>query len=396
MGGGGRELLAVLVAGVALASCGHGKSAASREVRLTAAQGNGGLAMDENTAMNQAELEDAIQRFTGVFADRLTQALDELAEGRPLKVRNEILHQELLYTSSALDIATGPVPEVNLLDMLVFVRLCREAFEGHWIPELYGNRGRAVADVFRTSEDDLWRIAARVVSPEQRVELETLVDEWRSDNPGQVRVEGVRLMDFAQRRGQVELERAKSAGGLLSSVRGATRAADQALLIAERAMFLAHRMPFILRLQARLGSREIVSDTLASVGSPAELLAEVRSLEPLADKLLPVVEHSTHAAREARLLVRDLEPVIPSPKGVEKLDQTIDKANDLTSNARGMIHELRAITPADPAAAVTMVKRGVDDTLRRALVYLALLGGAWSALWWGGYYVIKRRLARHA
>jgi hypothetical protein len=346
--------------------------------------------------MNQAELEDAIQRFTGVFADRLTQALDELAEGSSRAVRTEVLHQELLYTSSALDIATGPVPEVNLLDMLVFVRLCREAFEGHWIPEHYGERGRPVAEVFRTSEEDLWRVAARVVSPAQRRELEALVDQWRDENPRQVRVEGVRLMDFAQRRGEVELERARAAGGLLSSVKGATRAADQALLIAERAMFLAHRMPFILRLQARLGSREIVSDTLASVGSPAELLGEVRSLEPLMGKLLPIVDQSANAAREARLLAQDVKPLIPSPKGAEKLDQTIDKANDLTSNAREMIRELRAISPEDPTAAVTAVKRGVDDTLRKALVYLALLGGAWSLVWWGGYYVAKYRLARRA
>jgi hypothetical protein len=394
MGGHARELLAVIAMAVAVASCGHGKSAASREVRITGA--NGGLAMDESAAMNQAELEDAIQRFTGVFTDRLAQALDELAEGSTPDLRKRILHHELLYTSSALDIATGPVPEVNLLDMLVFVRLCREAFEGHWMPELYGgDRGRAVADVFRTSEDDLWRIAARVVSPAQRQELEALVDQWRSENPGQVRVEGVRLMDFAQHRGQVELERARATGGLLSSVKSATRAADQALLIAERAMFLAHRMPFVVRLQARLGSREIVSDTLATVGSPAQLFAQVQSLEPLTDKLLPIVDHSTHAAREARLLVRDVEPLIPSPKGVEKLDQTIDKANDLTKSARDMIQELRALGPENPTAAMATMKRGVDDTLRRVLIYLALLGAAWSAVWWGGYYVTKRRLARH-
>src|SRR5262249_25894964 len=153
---------------------------------------------------------------------------------------------------------------------------------------------------------------------------------WRSENPEQVRVEGVRLMDFAQRRGQVELERARATGGLLSSVRGATPAADQAPLIPQRAMFLPHRMPPVLRPQARLGSRGIASDTLASVGSPAQLFAHVRSLEPLTDKLLPVVEHSAEAAREARLLARDVEPLLPSPKGVEKLDRTIDKANDLT------------------------------------------------------------------
>jgi hypothetical protein len=352
--------------------------------------------MDPNPAMNQAELEDAIQRFTGVFADRLTQALDELAEGGTLAARNAVLYLELRYTSAALDIATGPLPEVNLLDMLAFVRLCREVFEAHWIPEHFGERGRPVADVFHTSEEELWRIAGGVLSSHQRAELEALVDQWQAENPRQVRVERVRLMDFAQRRGEVHIERARAAGGLLSSVKSATRAADQALLIAERAMFIAHRMPFVLRLQARLGSREIVSDALASFGSPAELLGEVRSLEPLIDKLLPIVDHSGQAARDARLLVRDVQPLLSSAGDIEKLERTMDKANELTSNVREMLHELRAMSPADPARTAATVKRGVDDTVRRAVGYVAVLAGVGSALWWGSYYLIKRRLDQHA
>jgi hypothetical protein len=39
-----------------------------------------------------------------------------------------------------------------------------------------------------------------------------------------------------------------------------------------------------------------------------------------------------------------------------------------------------------------MVEQRADAVVRRWIGYLALLGMAWAALFWGGYYVVKRRL----
>jgi hypothetical protein len=264
------------------------------------------------------------------------------------------------------------------------------------MPELYGEAGRPVLEAFHASETELRRLALRVMSAEQLGRLDAFIEQWRRDNPGQFRVEAVRLMDFSVRAGKVELARAQEAGGMLASVRAATQAADQALLMAERGLFLAHRMPFLMRLQARLGSREIVSDTLEKVGSPAELMAQAQGFEPMVEQLPVLVERSGQAAHEARLLVKDVQPLIPSPAAAEKITETITKTNELTLNTRQMLRELNAIIPTDPNTTVATAKRGVDDALRKALLYLALLGGAWSVLWWGGYYVVKRRLARHA
>ena len=92
--------------------------------------------MDE--ALPPLELQEALQRFTTQFADRVTQATEALERSSPPGVRDEALRKNLLYVSSALEIATGPDPWVNLLDMIVFVRLCRAVLERHWIPEVYG------------------------------------------------------------------------------------------------------------------------------------------------------------------------------------------------------------------------------------------------------------------
>jgi hypothetical protein len=220
--------------------------------------------------LHEMELQQELQRFTTQFTDRITQAMETLESAAPPGVRDEAMRKNLLYVSSAMEIAAGPVPEVNLLDMIVFVRLCRGVLERHWIPKVYGEQGAALAEVFNKSELELKAVADQALSPMQRTQLSSLVDAWLAENPGQVRVEGVRLADFSAAAGSAAADRAIQSKGLLSSVKTASHAANQALLLSERAMFLLHRMPFLWRLQARLGAREIVSDSITSFSEGPE------------------------------------------------------------------------------------------------------------------------------
>jgi len=266
--------------------------------------------------VTQAEIQQSVQRFCGQFIDRIVDAMTQLAtslatSGNRL-ASDTALRSTLLYASSSLDIATGPLPEVNVLDMVVFIRLCREVFETHWLP-YYGEAARAVEMAFESADREMLSLAGDVLSDEQLHRLTDLIAAWRTENPNQVRVEWVRLLDFSHHAGAVETERQRQAGGLMADVKKAGQVADRAVLLAERGMFLANRMPFLLRTQARLGSREIMSDALTQIGS------------------------------------RD---------------------------------------------ATAAVSRPIDSILKRGILYLGLLGGALSVIWWGGYYVSKRALAR--
>jgi hypothetical protein len=210
---------------------------------------------------HDVELQQEIERFTTQFTDRVTQAMDTLAQSDRPDVRQEALRKNLLYQSSAVEIATGQFPVVNLLDMIVFVRLCRAVLERHWIPTLYGEAGRPVLDAFTWADEDLDRTAARTLEPAQREQLAELVSSWLNDNPDQTRVEGIRLSDFASAAGS-QAGRAKQAGGLLAGVRSATQTANQALLLSERALFLVQRLPFLWRMHARLAGQEMIGDAL--------------------------------------------------------------------------------------------------------------------------------------
>jgi hypothetical protein len=237
------------------------------------------------------ELQERLQRFTAEFGDRVTQAMEALERSSPARVRDEALRKNLLYVSSALDIATGPDPEVNLLDMVVFVRLCRRALDEHWIPRFYREEGADLREVFARSEEELSSIAEEALTPTQRAELSSVVDAWLADNPGQFRVEWIRLADFATAAGSAAAERGVKAKGLLSSVTTASRAANQALLMSERAMFLAHRLPFLWRLQARLAARDMLADAVAQLweGPDAPVGRIVRRARHLAARGAPYV-----------------------------------------------------------------------------------------------------------
>jgi hypothetical protein len=220
-------------------------------------------------ALSEFELQQELQRFTTQFADRITQAAEALQRSPRADVREEGLRKNLRYVSMAMEIATGQFAEVNLLDMMVFIHLCRAVLERHWVPKVYGEDGRELAEVFARSEEDLSQVAERALTPDQRRQVLEIADAWLADNPAQHRVEGIRLADFSAVAGSAA-ERVTQAKGLLAGVKSATRTANQALLLSERGLFLLQRLPFMWRLQARVGAREMMTDIVEQLSSGPE------------------------------------------------------------------------------------------------------------------------------
>jgi hypothetical protein len=215
--------------------------------------------------MTSFELQQSIERFTGHFIDRVTDALETELKSENTEVFRASLNRLLLYCSSALDIATGAIPEVNVVDMAVFLALSRTAIEAHWLPKVFGYEGRALLHAFVSAERELHEMSDSILDEAQQRELNELVQDWLAANPGRVSVEWVRFQDFTKIASDVEGTRARRARGLLGSVKSAAQTADQALLLAERALFLSHRLPFLLRLHVRLCVPETLTDSVRTL-----------------------------------------------------------------------------------------------------------------------------------
>jgi hypothetical protein len=195
-------------------------------------------------------------RFEARFAARLTTAFNPLIESPGIDVRLRAGRDQLAFITSALDIAVGSAPEVDLLDMLTLVALGRDAMTHRWSPQVCGDRAQGVADAFQASMDDISAVAAGVLSGEIEAELRQVMREWQDENPGNDDVAGVRLSAYAKYRAGSSA--AKS--GLFALLRGASETADTAVLLGDRALYATQRMPHLVRLHVRIAAREAIVD----------------------------------------------------------------------------------------------------------------------------------------
>jgi hypothetical protein len=212
--------------------------------------------------ISQAELQAAILRFEGTLNARITQAFEGLLVSAQGDVRARAMRDHVTFAASALDIATGPVPEANLLDMVAFVELAREACRSRWNADLHGDHGAAILASLDAASTEVWRLARSLLSAEREEELRRLVREWHDENPSLTEIATVRLPAFAGVAGRGESRAEATARGLLSHVKMGVTEADMARLLGERALFLALRIPFLVRLQARLAAREITREVV--------------------------------------------------------------------------------------------------------------------------------------
>lgn len=226
--------------------------------------------------MNQAELQQDLQRLAGEFQSRVSQGEVDLAEHPHAKLRDSVLQQALVYESSIFDIATGPYPEINLLDMTVFAELNAGTLQRHWLPEVWGEAGSFFDEAFSELKAGVWAIVRGLLSTHQQQQLYLLIREWERKNPEQLRVEGLRLSSFVQFTGETAARANDGVRGLFGSARAAIQTADQALLLGERAMFLVQRAPFLLRAHVRLGARELMRDTKSMLNDNQRIDALVR------------------------------------------------------------------------------------------------------------------------
>jgi hypothetical protein len=141
---------------------------------------------------------------------------------------------------------------------------------------------------------------------------------------------------------------------------------DEALLMANRGFFLVQRMPFLLRLQARLLTAEILDDLSASA-----LITETGG----------IAQKAGTAATQGKGLIQSLYPLIP---GEGMLAKYLGGTERITDKSLALISALQSTEIADRF-----------ERLTRALMFeIFLLVAALSMVGWGGLFWYRRALSR--
>lgn len=183
-----------------------------------------------------AELDKAAYAFADRYTTQIVAASDAVLRDNPSAEQRRLAHQvKLVSVSGVYDIVTNNEPFAKLMDLLMVVTL--QSYR--WIDEdqaerTFGGRGEPLIQAMRRLRVDIWNVAGRVLRPEQLQQLDALILDWRKRNPHVDILSYLRFDEVAGQRGPNALEEIK-ATGFFAEIANATKVADDARLLAERA-----------------------------------------------------------------------------------------------------------------------------------------------------------------
>jgi len=288
---GARGRLLSLGAGVLLvalgAGCGMVPGMAGTAFR-TVTPGKG-----DKPAFDPVEVQQALMRFADDFSMRVIASSEKLRRGGKPLDRVELHRWKIIAGTQAWSIASGPNPIANLLDMTVFVTLTRMTVERHGQAKGFGESAAAMLETTRTAEVEVWLIAATVLNPEQQAELRKAIEEWSADNPDPAAVRYGHTIGLAAQLTKDSKSGPTALGSVfsllmfdpLAGLDPATREIAQARLWGDRALYVAQRMPSMLRWQA-----ELLSVNTADLPEVQQLLANATQLVASLDHFTRVAE----------------------------------------------------------------------------------------------------------
>lgn len=237
----GRSLvltMTILFTIVGAASC---ASAASQNEQIVVAPIDGD---SSDEAMTRAELEDHVRRFADRYYTRMALAIGTI---RKTAKNDEEVEQlqgwQSIAQATAVDIAVGPNPVTNLMDMMVLTSLEKMVIRDYWMPEVFGEeRGAIMLQASTLVEEDIWGIADDVLTAKQQQDLAGLITEWHAENPDQIYPWLIRMSEFSGQRA-ASLDAVKQSGGMLKAVHQARETAEELQAFGERVLFYLQRAP---------------------------------------------------------------------------------------------------------------------------------------------------------
>lgn len=206
------------------------------------------------------EVQESLLSFADEYSMRMVGCVDNLRHDTDALSPAEVLQLKIAIGSETWSIASGPNAVADLLDMTVFVTTMRMTLEDYWQPKLFGKSALPMLAYSRSAEADIWKLAGKVLKPEQQTDLRQSIAAWHHQNSLRESLVVLRSLDFASRvaaLGQDKVSKPGSVFGLrnvdpLAGLEPAVREVAQTRMFGERALFVTQKMPTLLRWQTEL------------------------------------------------------------------------------------------------------------------------------------------------
>lgn len=258
-------------------------------------------------SLTPVELQNQLMRFADRYHAAVIAATMKLREHGKPPDRKRLLLMKLRYSEDLYAVATGPNPLANLLDMIVVVTMTRMQLLDYWIPTMFGPSADTLMSILRQQENDIWALAADVLTPAERDELRKALRAWCEQNRASKTLDEMRATGFASEIAKYSRAETSTSGSVfdlldldpLSALDPATQEIARTRHFGERALFLVQRMPTLLRWQS-----ELLAMSVAQLPEAQAALNDTHRLSAAADRLsLAAQQLPADVARERQLLL---------------------------------------------------------------------------------------------
>ena len=310
---------------------------------------------EEPQRLERTQLHSALMSFSDDFAVAIATEVDAMmsAYEDPAK-RQAALRRKLRPAQASMVTAASPNPDVALIDMVVLVSLERLAVEEHWNPTVFGEDGAGLLAALVRMEARIWTLADRVLTPEQRAQLKTAIDNWVDNNDISKAASFMRLGNFAEER--LRTTTTSGGRGAFSSVKRTVSEVEEMRLMADRAMFYAQRLSVLLswQMEYTVGEMLLKPELQTTFDNAGTLVEAVSQLVDIVDRLPEDIDATTESTfeRAAELLVDQRQELLDllesqDPRfrsALEDVNSTIDTANGLTVEANRLVDAVDDLT----------------------------------------------------
>jgi hypothetical protein len=253
------------------------------------------------------ELQLKVMRFADEYAGGVIEPVQRFQVATD-NAEDRLIAQnwKLSQSTAAYTIASGPNPVINAVDMVVLATLSRMVIEDAWVGEKFGERALPFQEAHRRLEARARELVADVLTADQIIQLQRIMDDWRERNPNIRAVSYVHFNDFAKSIGRPQPGEVGTKGGLfallgldpLSQLDPAVRELTQTRQLAERTIYYAQRAANLLDMQVERLSYQIAAmpETKRMLADADRFGVAATATGQLADELPNILAREREAA----------------------------------------------------------------------------------------------------
>jgi hypothetical protein len=315
--------------------------------------GQKGKVSKEGEKITMEELDQLTYGFADRYMAYIVSACDEIEKSGATPQQRRLAHQvKLTQISSIYDIVTTADPFTQLLDLTLVVTLQSQKWiDEDLAEEWFGDRAQPLIDASQRARADIWKIATRVMKPEQLEVMDYLIWDWRHKNPDVTVVSFVRFDDFAASRGKSMIADVKSGTGLLAPVNDAIKSVDELRLLTERAFYYGKRAPFLMNWQA-----ETAVDNILANSQIEGMTQSVATVTKSVDRITNMTERiPDEIAKTQARVVNDFQRMHPLIlAGLGQYRNAVSDTEDLVGSVDGATKTADALLKTLQETSVTL------------------------------------------